>query len=109
MEKREERLARNEATSRDINDGLEGAHQAGPSDQYLRMTCECGRDFCDRVIAIKTTEYEEIRNDPLQFIVVREHLIPDIERVVAETDRFIIVAKREGTPASVAIEEDPRS
>jgi hypothetical protein len=109
MDSREARLARNEAAARDINERLEEAHDTGPSDRYVRMTCECGRDFCDRVVAIKTAEYEEIRSDPVQFIVVREHLIPDIERVVAETDRFVIVAKREGTPATVAIEEDPRS
>jgi hypothetical protein len=45
----------------------------------------------------------------VQFVVVKEHLIPDIERVIAETERFIIVAKREGEPAEVAVEEDPRS
>jgi hypothetical protein len=73
------------------------------------MVCECGREVCDRVVAITTAEYEEIRSDPLQFVVVKEHLIPDIERVVAETERFIIVAKREGEPAVVAVEEDPRS
>jgi hypothetical protein len=28
--------------------------------------------------------------------------------VVAETDRYALVAKREGTPAAVAVEEDPR-
>jgi len=106
MSSREERLARNEASARDINERLEEADNFG---SYLRMVCECGRDFCDRVVAITAAEYEEIRSDPVQFVVVREHLIPDVERVVAETDRFAIVAKREGTPATVAVEEDPRS
>lgn len=106
---REQRLARNEAAAREINEGLEEAHEDAPSDKYLRMTCECGRDFCDRVIAITTAEYEEIRSDPVQFVVVKEHLIPDIERMVAETDRFVVVAKRAGEPAAVAIDEDPRS
>ncbi len=106
MSSREERLARNEAAARDMNERLE---EADNSDSYLRMICECGRDSCDRVVAITAAEYEEIRSDPVQFVVVREHLIPDVERMVAETDRFAIVAKREGTPATVAVEEDPRS
>lgn len=106
MGDREERLARNEAAAREINERLEEADDSGA---YLRMICECGRDSCDRVVAITTTEYEEIRSDPLQFVVVKEHLIPDIERVIAETERFIIVVKREGEPAEVAVEEDPRS
>jgi hypothetical protein len=40
--------------------------------------------------------------------VVRAHVIPEEEVVVAETDRYTVVAKREGTPAEVAAEEDPR-
>ena len=109
MSSREERLARNEAMSREINERLEDANEGQPSDRYLRLVCECGRDFCDRVVAITAAEYEEIRSDPVQFVVVRDHLIPDVERVVVETGRFLIVAKREGTPAEVAVEEDPRS
>ena len=109
MSNREERLARNEAASREINERLEDANEGQPLDRYLRMVCECGRDFCDRVVAITAAEYEEIRSDPVQFVVVRDHLIADVERVVAETERFVIVAKREGTPAEVAVEEDPRS
>jgi hypothetical protein len=40
---------------------------------------------------------------------VRDHVIGDIEIVVEENDRFVVVAKREGEPAAVANEEDPRS
>jgi hypothetical protein len=32
----------------------------------------------------------------------------DVERIVYETQRFVVVAKREGTPAEIAVEEDPR-
>jgi hypothetical protein len=31
----------------------------------------------------------------------------DVERVVSETDRYAVVAKRQGTPAAVAVEKDP--
>jgi hypothetical protein len=40
--------------------------------------------------------------------VVREHVIADVERVLSEADRYVVVTKREGTPADVAIEEDRR-
>jgi hypothetical protein len=33
----------------------------------------------------------------------------EVEQVVSRTDRYVVVAKREGTPAQVAIEEDPRA
>jgi hypothetical protein len=34
--------------------------------------------------------------------------VPDVEVIVEETDRFVVVRKREGTPAEIAEEEDPR-
>src|SRR5207248_11713908 len=107
MDKRAERLARNEAAARDINERLDEAHPAEP-EQNIRIVCECGREACDRVIAITPAEYEQIRSDPIQSVVVHDHVIGDIERVLIETDRFAVVAKREGVPAEVAVEEDPR-
>jgi hypothetical protein len=53
-------------------------------------------------------EYESLRADPRQFAVTRGHVLADVEQVVSETDRYAVVAKREGTPAAVAVEEDPR-
>ena len=108
MTTREERQALNEAAARDINERLEEAHPTEPG-KYVRMVCECGREVCDRVVAISPDEYEEIRSDPVQFVVVLDHVIADVERVVLETDRFAVVAKREGMPAEIAVTEDPRS
>jgi hypothetical protein len=106
---REERVARNEATSREINVSIEEAHEGGPPERYVRMVCECGQDSCDRLIAITVPEYEMVRTDPRQFAVVRDHVMADVESVVDETDRYVVVVKREGGPAEVASEEDPRS
>jgi hypothetical protein len=105
---REERVARNESTTREINEGVERAHQdASPSD-HVRVLCECGLEDCDRVIAITLAEYESVRADPLRFAVTHDHVLADLEQVVAGTDRYAVVAKREGTAAAVAVEEDPR-
>ena len=53
-------------------------------------------------------EYEALRADPRHFAVAHDHVLADLEQVVAETDRYAVVAKRPGIPAAVAIEEDPR-
>jgi hypothetical protein len=98
----------NEAAARDINERLEDAHPTEPG-KYIRMVCECGREVCDRVVAITPAEYEQIRSDPVQFVVVHDHVIDDVERVLFETDRYAVVAKREGIPAEIAIQEDPRA
>jgi hypothetical protein len=105
---REERVARNESTTREINEGIEQAHQVASTPDHIRIVCECGRLECDRVLAITIVEYESVRADPRQFAVVRDHVLADVERVVAETDRYAVVTKRPGIPAAVAIEEDPR-
>jgi 5-bromo-4-chloroindolyl phosphate hydrolysis protein len=105
---RAERVARNESTTREINEQIEQAHQAAPSEGHLRVLCECGREECDRLIAMTLAEYESVRADPRQFAVAHDHVLADLEQVVAETDRYAVVAKREGTPAAVAVQEDPR-
>ena len=69
--------------------------------------CECALGTCDRAIDITIAEYQLVRNDPLQFAVVPDHLIGDIERIVYENDHFLVVVKRQGIPAEVAIEEKP--
>ena len=108
MSSREERVARNESTTREINEQIEQAHEAAPVEGPVRVLCECGREECDRLIAMTLAEYESVRADPRQFAVVRDHVLAEVEQVVAETDRYTVVAKREGTPAAVAVQEDPR-
>ena len=104
---REERVARNESISREINEEIEDAH--GPdADGYVRMVCECGQPECDRLIAITISEYERIRTDPRTFAVMNEHVMADVETVLSENDRYTVVRKREGTPAAVAEALDPR-
>jgi hypothetical protein len=105
---REERVARNESTTRQINEQIEQAHQDTSVQGHVRVLCECGQQDCDRLIAMTLAEYESVRADPRQFAVTRDHVLVDVEQVLAETDRYALVAKREGTPAAVAVEEDPR-
>ena len=109
MSSREERMALNEAASREINEEVERAHQTDPPARRMDIACECALKTCDRVIEISIAEYQDVRSDPRQFAIVPEHLIGDIERIVFENDRYAVVAKRQGTPADVAIEHDPRS
>jgi hypothetical protein len=106
---REERVARNEAISREINEGIDQSKAATSAEEDVRMVCECGRPDCDRKIAITIAEYERVRDDPRTFAVTKDHVVPDLEVTVSETDRFIVVRKREGTPAEVAEQTDPRT
>lgn len=91
-----------------MNEDIEQAHARSP-DQYFRIICECGRSDCTRVIAIAVPEYETVRSEGRHFAVVSTHVMPDVEDVIRETERFTVVCKREGTPAEIAEEKDPRS
>jgi hypothetical protein len=108
VEGRDERLARNEATAREINEGIEDSNAPADGTDTIRMMCECGQLECVRVLAITIAEYEGVRRDPRNFAVIKEHVMPDVEEIVEETDRFVVVRKREGPPAQIAKEEDPR-
>jgi hypothetical protein len=105
---REERISKNEATAREINEEIELAHGSRPPSSFMHIVCECGYEKCDLFIAVTIDEYERIRNDARQFCVVGEHVIADVEEVVLAGDRFSIVAKRTGTPADVATATNPR-
>jgi hypothetical protein len=108
MSSREERMALNEAASRQLNEEIEQAHRDEPPGRLMTITCECALRSCDRLIEITMAEYQDVRSDPRQFAIVPEHFIGDIERIVFENDRFAVVAKRAGTPADVVTENDPR-
>jgi L-alanine-DL-glutamate epimerase-like enolase superfamily enzyme len=71
--------------------------------------CECGRPDCERLLAITVGEYEAVRSDARRFVVVKDHVMDDVELVVDENARFTVVEKREGGAAEVAEALDPRA
>jgi hypothetical protein len=106
---REARITKNEVIAREINEGIEEAMASRTPEGHARMVCECGKPNCELLIAISVSEYEDVHQDSRRFVVVKDHVIPEVERVVAETERFTVVQKREGTPEEVAEESDPRN
>jgi hypothetical protein len=108
MISREERMATNEAASREINERIEEAYQGEPPANRIDIVCECARMTCDAAIDITLDEYVHARKDARHFVILREHFVGDIERIVFENDRFAVVAKREGAPAEIARDENPR-
>jgi len=107
---RERRLAENEAAFRDVNESLRYvAAQGTATVQTMRLVCECGDPGCSEFVDVTLTEYEQVRAVSTHFIVRPGHVAPDVERVVVENDRFVVVEKRPGDPADIAEATDPRS
>jgi hypothetical protein len=108
-DRRKERIARNEASFRDINERLSQALRQVPQNpELLEFICECGNQTCEEHVQLSRREYEQVRSDSRRFAVVPGHAIPEAERVVASGDRFDVVEKL-GEATDLADAADPRS
>jgi hypothetical protein len=54
-------------------------------------------------------QYEAVRAHSERFVVLPDHVLPDIERVVETHAYFVVVEKLPGVPAEVARVTDPRT
>jgi hypothetical protein len=104
----EERIARNEATFRSINEDIERGRDADDDTTLIGFVCECGSAECGRLIELTPAEYEGVRADPCRFAIVDGHEIPAVERVIERHARYVVVSKLEPS-GSIAKETDPRS
>jgi hypothetical protein len=108
----EERLARNEAIFREINERTRSLQERfGPEDpttSYEEFLCECGDPQCVERVQLTVPEYESVRAEPTQFAIRPGHSIPRAERVVLENERYVVVDKLSDA-AEVAADRDPRS
>jgi hypothetical protein len=103
---REDRIARNEALFRSVNERVrELVTTAGPVASFV---CECGSADCAATVELTVAEYEHVRADPTHFLVVSGHEIPEVERVVERHGHYDVVRKN-AEEAQIAIETDPRS
>ena len=114
MEPRESRLAKNEAVFREVNERVIEIKQelgADPRSSELvdGLICECSDQGClERVGPLTISAYEAVRADPRRFIIAANHQALDVESVLEMNPAYWIVEKREGVPADVARERDPR-
>ena len=123
MSRREERLARNEAFFRELNERLEAA--TPDSAEELVVVSECADEDCVQRLTMREGEYEAIRAHVARgrprgrqdeairahdthFVVAVGHVDVRIEDVVRHTDRFEVVAKR-GVAGEIAEDLVPRS
>lgn len=105
--KKQRHAGANEATIRNVNEGIERGQWPGEEEAPMGFRCECARLGCNRLIELSVREYEEIRSHPKWFVVVAGHETPDIETVVEARSGYLIVEKR-GQAGEIAEERDPR-
>jgi hypothetical protein len=104
--KKQRRAAANEATIRDVNEGIERGQWPGEEDSPVGFRCECARLGCNRLVELTVREYEEIRAHPRRFVVVPGHESPEIESVIDVRPGYVIVEKQD--QAGAAAEQHDR-
>lgn len=97
MDARDERIARNEALLREVNERI---HEVGerlqvlPDNGELDFLCECGGPTCGKVVQMQATDYQRVRADSDRFVIVPGHEDAEIERVVERHEAYLVVDKR---------------
>jgi hypothetical protein len=99
-----ERVARNEAAFRKVNEGIERGRQT--REGLVGFVCECGRLGCNEIIELLPSEYEAVRANARRFAVRHGHQIGP-EAVLETHERYLVVAKR-GIAGDIAEFSDPR-
>ena len=97
MDARYERLARNEALSRDVNERIAvwSERQGIRPGEKIEFYCECGDPTCFERVALTREEYEAVRTDSARFAVLPEYVNPEVARVVEEHDGYVVVKAAE--------------
>jgi hypothetical protein len=108
-DERQARAARNQSIFREVNERLEAINESlALASETATFVCECADLGCTEMIDLTLVEYESVRRESNEFFVLPGHVYPDVEKVVAEKDRYVVVAKIEEA-AKLAEAFDPRT
>lgn len=103
-----ERAAENQSRYRSINEDVKTINtvfeDARATSEWI---CECADTDCVTHVLATLREYEAVRINPRAFIVFPDHIYPEVERVVAENERYVTVEKLDNG-GQIAEALDPR-
>jgi hypothetical protein len=88
---REERIARNEAWTRSLNEAH--AKWAGGQLPMAGFRCECWHAECTERLPLSGEDWKLVRAEPNRFAVAPDHVVEDLEVVVEEFAHFWVVEK----------------
>jgi hypothetical protein len=102
-----EKNARNQLLFRAVNEQIAALSRTGTEMSVSLFICECSDEACAEALEIPTAEYERVRTHGARFVLLPGHQLPDRERVLEGSNRFIVVEKL-GAAAAIARASDPR-
>jgi hypothetical protein len=104
----QERLARNEAFFRQVNERINDVADRFQGDHDYEFFCECADAECTERITLTSADYEWVRAKPTRFVLARGHISPEIEYVVEREGDHVVVEKL-GVAGRIATRLDPRA
>jgi hypothetical protein len=102
-----EKNARSQVLFREVNEHIAELSNDWRETRVSLFICECSSQACAESLEITAAEYERVRADGARFVVLPGHQVPDVERVVGGSGRFLVVEKL-GAAAAIARASDPR-
>jgi hypothetical protein len=100
------RLAQNEDLFRQVNERIdELAANHGDDSHVYEFFCECSDVACLERVRLSLSEYAHVREDPTRFVVVKGHVLEEIEHVIEPAEDHVLIEK-DGVAGDVAIKLD---
>jgi hypothetical protein len=87
------RAARNEEFVREVNRLIEEGAQLHGVGSAMPFHCECAQTSCLEKIDLDAQIYEPILAERYRFLVVPDHVVPSVERIVETHEKFVVVEK----------------
>lgn len=101
-----QRAATAEVNGRRVNEAIERGEDGSGAAVFV---CECGHIGCNETVELSIAEYEAVRTDFNRFLVVPGHVIDEVDRVIEQHPRHLVVVKREPEAQALARASDERS
>jgi hypothetical protein len=96
--------ARTQSLFREVNERIDQLALGGA----IEFICECSNPECTETIRMVRCDYEAIRGHSARFPILPGHEQPDVERIVEESEGYVVVEKIE-LAKTVAEKLDPRA
>ena len=104
MSDRTERLGRNEALFREVNERIDQLQVDLGTPSTFEIVCECGDASCTERFSITNDDYRVLRQDVHRFAVVPGHERPEVEVTVDRRADYFVVEKTDPDAAKAAEE-----
>jgi hypothetical protein len=93
LEARQIRLAKNQALFRAVNEEVENIAENQADRGPISFVCECAKPDCGTPVDLALGEYEAIRSNSTHFFVLPDHVFPEVENIIDDRGRYVVVEK----------------